>query len=75
MYQKWFLPLWIQLLLALLRRKERFFPITGTSSFIEIQHLKTDIYKGLYDIIVENIGSGVRFEFEPQTQHLPVLWS
>lgn len=57
MYQKWFLPLWIQLSLALLK----IFPITGTSSFIEIQHLKTEIYKGLYDIIVDNIGSEVRF--------------
>lgn len=54
--------------------KRRFFPITGTSSFIEIQHLKTEIYKGLYDIIVDNIGSGVRFEFEPQPQHLLVVW-
>lgn len=39
--------------------KRRFFLITGTSSFIEIQHLKTEIYKELYDIIVDNIGSGV----------------
>lgn len=73
-YQKWSLCSWTQLLFALCRRKGRgFSSVTGIASFKEIQDGRTEICERQCSVIVENVGSEVRFEFESQLPYLLVV--